>query len=189
MSIDLEARRKALEGAFFREQDEILLKRLRESIEQKEAVEALAELAGVRDEQTLRTLVQQGVRPESFVALMLVPLVSVAWADEELSTLERLEILHTAREYGIEPGSVCHDLLKRWLESPPDGELIDAWLEYARNLVAGLDEDSRSELEREILKNASDVAKASGGVLRIGRRVSSDEKNVIDQLRRAFRNA
>ena len=147
----------------------------------------MAQACGVRDAGVVEALVAQGVTAESLAALVLVPLVAVAWADDQLSQTERLELLAHARELGLTPDSACERLLSAWMDSRPGDELLEAWLGYARLLAEALDPEQREIVEREILARAREVARADGGVLRIGRRISHAERQVIEELENALR--
>jgi hypothetical protein len=183
----LDERRQALEEAFFRKEDERLLQELRQRLAEARDAEALAHACGLPTRTpALVALVHHGVRAETLPALLLAPLVAVAWADDEVSDLERLELMAHARELGVEPATPCHALLRSWLEHRPSRALFDAWREYARTLAADLDADQRAELEREVLWRAREVARADGGVLRLGRRVSRRESEMLDELAAAF---
>jgi hypothetical protein len=183
----LDERRQALEEAFFRQEDERLLQELRQRLAEARDAEALAHACGLPTRTpALAALVHHGVRAETLPALLLVPLVAMAWADDEVSEMERLELMAHARELGVEPGTPCHALLRRWLEQRPPASLFEAWREYARTLAADLDADQRAELEREVLWRAREVARADGGVLRLGRRVSRRERERLDELADVF---
>jgi len=178
----LERRERALEEAFFRKEDA----RAFEALRRREVERRLGLATGLRDAETLASLVRYGIREETVPALVLVPLVFVAWADERTSELERLEILAQARQLGIDPRSEAHWLLEFWLKERPEPGLLEAWERYAECLAAALDLEQREEVRREVLRHAHEVAAADGGVLRLGRRVSRPERKMLDRLARAF---
>lgn len=187
MKIGLEERRKALEEAFFRKEDARLVEELHRRLEQEREVGALARACGMpEDSPGLRELVRHGVGTSTLPALILAPLVEVAWASGEVTRLERLELLARARELGVEPGSPCHALLETWLHHKPHPALYAAWRDYARALVQSLDPEQREVVEQELLWRAREVATASGGVLRFGRRVSEAERRVLHDLEHVF---
>ncbi|MBN1588662.1 MAG: hypothetical protein JW888_04030, partial [Pirellulales bacterium] len=74
-------RRRELEDKFFHERDQALLQALREERESKERKRALSEASGITDEDLLRQLDALDVRSETLVALSLIPMIAVAWAD------------------------------------------------------------------------------------------------------------
>jgi hypothetical protein len=86
----------------------------------------------------------------------------------------------------VEPGSACHDLLRGWLERRPGPGLIEAWNAYAEALAQTLDPEQRAAFADDVLWRAREIARADGGVLRIGRRVSDSERRVLAALERVF---
>lgn len=183
----LEDRRRALEEAFFRKEDARLRERLRERMEEERDAEALARACGMKAQAPLlKPLVHEGVTVETLPALFLVPLVAVAWANDAVTATERLELLSHARALGVEPGSASHELLEGWLERRPPQRLFEAWNAYAEALASALDAEQRSAFADEVLWRAREVARADGGVLRIGRRVSEAESGVLTELERVF---
>jgi hypothetical protein len=178
----MERRGKALEAAFFQKEDARAIEGLRRhSLEDR-----LGRVTGIQDSAALEFLVRQGIREETLPALLLVPLVVVAWADERTTALERLEIHAQARSLGIEPDSEAHRLLEIWLKQQPEPALLEAWERYAEALAAALDAEQREELRDEVLRHAREVAAADGGVLRLGRRISGAERKMLERLGRAF---
>lgn len=177
----LEARAHALEEQFFRKRDAELLERLRREREARRGMEGLARATGVHDEAVLASLVERGIGAESLTALVLVPLVAVAWADERLTEAERLEVLRAARELGVEHESAAHALLERWLGEQPDPGLYDAWRAYVRALAEELGPERARAVEHDMLERAREVAKVGGGLTGLGR-VSGAQRRAIEAL-------
>ena len=76
---------RALEDAFFTKENARLLEQLKE----KQKREALREVVQIKDETFLDRLIELGIGPETVLALTLVPLIAVAWADGTLDSRER----------------------------------------------------------------------------------------------------
>ena len=183
----LDQRRVALEEAFFAIEDARRRETLRDRMKQEGDAAALARACGMpASPEVLAPLVRHGVTAETLPALFLVPLLAVAWADDQLSRTERLELLAQARDMGVEPGSPCHELLGCWLESRPEPALFEAWRAYAAALCEALDEEQRDAVAGAVLWRARQVARADGGVLRVGRRVSAAERRELHDLARAL---
>lgn len=182
----LEERRQALEEAFFRKQDEQRLAQMREQRERAADLEALAAACGVSERPALEALLAVGIRGETLPALALVPLVAVAWASGSVERAERAAVLEGAKQAGIEKGQGPYELLQGWLETRPPESLFDAWLEYARVFRTELDEEQRSAIREDVLRRASGVAKAAGGVLGLGRKISAAERKVLDAIEEAI---
>jgi hypothetical protein len=179
-------REKALEDIFFEKENRKLLERMQAEQQRKEARAALAELTGIHDGELLDKLAALEIRPGSFAALALIPLVEVAWADGQIQDRERRAIFSAAEANGIARGSASFELLESWLTSRPDPRYLAAWGEYIVALCAELDERGRAALRREILDRARQIAAAAGGILGIGGRISQQEQRVLDELEKAF---
>jgi hypothetical protein len=90
---------RALEDAFFTKENARLLEQLKE----KQKREALREVVQIKDETFLDRLIELGIGPETVLALTLVPLIAVAWADGTLDGRERDAIIKAAEEKGVSP--------------------------------------------------------------------------------------
>jgi hypothetical protein len=179
-------RRRALEEAFFAEQDQKLLRRLRQADAARSGKAALAAASGIADEAVLDRLAALGLDAGTVAALALVPLVAVAWADGALDAKEREAVLAGAAEAGVGEGAAARDLLDRWLREPPPRDLLAAWADYTRAVAAKLDDADMQALRADLLGRARRVAEAAGGFLGVGRRVSAAEQAVLERLAAAF---
>jgi tellurite resistance protein len=174
---------RSLEESFFARENARLLERLRQKRIEEEQRDALSEALRIDDDDLLDHLVELGLGPETALALTLVPLAAVAWADGTMSPGERDAILRAAEETGVEAGSPGHDLLEHWLEHRPEERLLEAWTRYARTLFQALDDHDREAMRRRLLGQAQQVAEAAGGFLGLGSKVSAEERRVLDELR------
>ena len=182
----LDDRRQALEEAFFKKENQKLLADLRAKQEHAEQREALSKVMKLQDESVLDHLVDAGIRAETWLAISLVPLVEVAWADRKMEVSERNAILKAAKENGIEDGSEARALLDDWLTARPLPNVRQAWAEYVEAVVALLGDAARSALREETLAMSKAVAVAAGGFLGIGSKISKAEEKVLEDLARAF---
>jgi uncharacterized tellurite resistance protein B-like protein len=181
----LKAKAKALEDSFFAKENARLLTKLREEAAREEKRKEFRAVLNVTNDQLLDALIALGVEAETLVALSLVPLVHVAWADGEIHDKERAAILRAAEERGITVGSATHDLLESWLLTKPKAELFEAWERYVGEIVASLDEKGRGQLKAAALGRARAVAEAAGGFLGVGS-ISAAEKGMLEKLEWAF---
>jgi tellurite resistance protein len=181
----LDERRQALEEAFFRKQDEALRARIQTEREHESAREALAAHSPGADAALLDRLVELGIRVDSLAALMLVPLVEVAWADGTMDPREREAVLNAAAVSGVEPGSPSHALLENWTEQRPPAALYESWNVYVSSLCRELSADHRWHLEEQLIGRARSVARAAGGFLGLAK-VSKPEEEVLARLEQAF---
>src|SRR5688572_23870713 len=119
-----------LEEAFFADRDAALLRKLREETRQKERREALREALPNANDALLDRLIAMGMGPHTVLALILVPLAAVAWADGAIDPEERAAVLKAAEERGIKPGTPAGQMLASWLERPVDARLMETWKTY-----------------------------------------------------------
>lgn len=185
----LTEREKALEEAFFREQNARLIESLRAKKAQSEQQEALSRVLGVRDDAVLAPLLGLGVRAESVTALVLAPLVAVAWADRQLDDEERRAILAAEEHYGIDPKSEAGKLLSTWLEARPHESLIEVWSAYVKVLVKSLQPAERERLRSEILERSSRIARAFEKTFLRGGAPNRAEAGVLAKIEAAFAEA
>ena len=178
-------RRKALEDAFFRERDQVLLEKLRMELETVEEHRNLAHVSGILDDKVLANLVKAGVRAETLTAVTLIPLVEVAWADGTVSDDEREAVLKAAAENGVNEGSASCELLGQWLKDRPDVRIIGTWKEYVSALAKAMPADAMLVLRERLIGRMKRVAEASRGFLGLGRKISSVEMAKIEEFERA----
>lgn len=176
-----DARRTALENAFFQNRDAQLIEQMRQELSRMEEKLKLAKVSGILNEKVLMDLAQVGVRAETLMAMRLVPMVAVAWADRILSQEERAAILKAAADEDIVPGTAAYGLLCFWLEQSPDLRVINAWREYVTQVVRIMPPEALRELRERTEKLCHLVAKAAGGVLGI-RATSEAEQKAIDDF-------
>lgn len=179
-------RERALEEVFFAEQDQALLRRLREADAAKSKKEALSAASGITEDGVLEKLVGLGVDSATVTALSLAPLVLVAWADGELDDKERGAVLSAAVEAGVDETGPGHQLLGRWLATKPPPNLLATWTDYIRAISPTLSEGARRDLKSNLLGRARQVSEAAGGFLGAGWKTSPAEKDVLARLERAF---
>jgi hypothetical protein len=91
---------RTLEDAFFNKENARLL----EQLKGKQKREALREMVKVEDETFLDRLIELGIGPETVLALTLVPLIAVAWADGTLDGRERDAIIKGCWKRGFPAG-------------------------------------------------------------------------------------
>jgi hypothetical protein len=169
---------RALEEAFFTKENARLLDQLRE----KKRREALGEMVKIKDEAFLDRLVELGLGPETVLALTLVPLTVVAWADGILEDRERDAVIKAAEEKGISPGTAGHQLLEKWLSNRPGRELFEAWKKYVQDIWDTFSEEERRRMRETTLDWALAVAESAGGFLGLTSKVSASERAVIKEL-------
>lgn len=174
---------RTLEDAFFTKENARLLEQLKE----KQKREALREMVQIKDETFLDRLIELGIGPETVLALTLVPLIAVAWADGTLDGRERDAIIKAAEEKGVSPETAGHQLLETWLSRRPERELFDSWKQYVRGIWETFTDEERQRMRERTLDWALAVAEASGGFLGVISKVSPAERVVIEELEKVLR--
>ncbi len=181
----LKKQAKDLEETFFAKENERLLRELREKAKLDEKRKALRAAVKVKDPAIIEHLLELGVGPESVLAVTLVPLAAVSWADGHLDDKERKAVLSAASERGIQPGSANYTMLEVWLKEKPSQQLMDAWKKYARGIWEQLTEEERILMRVSIVGRAREIAEAAGGVLGVGS-ISPKEKALLEELERVL---
>lgn len=183
MADDAMARRgKALEEEYFHRKEKELIEKLRQRRDAEAQRMDLADASGIPNEDILKTLQELGYTRDTVSLLHLVPLVSVAWADNKVSTAERELILEAARLHGIATDSAAYTQLSDWLANRPNNEFIDRTLRVIGDLAGG-DQSSERTIERErLFEMSTRIAAATGGILGFGSKISTDEQAVLDRL-------
>jgi hypothetical protein len=179
-------RKRYLEEEFFKKQEKTLLERMHAAQAQQTRRDALAQAAGVTDAAVLDKLLALGIDADTLLAMRLVPVVVVAWADGALDTKERQAVTASLANVGMAPDSPATQMVTNWLQSPPPPALFDAWQAYIASLCAQLSATERESLRTSVLGQARAVAEAAGGFLGFGSKVSQAEETVLQTLARAF---
>ncbi len=180
-------RGKALEDEFFHRENQRLLETLRQMKQMEESKEALAEASGIVTDAILESLLELKIQAQTLAALVIIPLIEVAWADGHLDQRERQAILAAAHAAGLHRGHAGYELLESWLARQPHSRLLETWEQYIQELCNQLSGEERESLELQFLGRARSVAEASGGFLGLGFKVSKEEAAVLETLKKAFR--
>jgi hypothetical protein len=180
-------RRKALEEEFFKKHNERLAKELRLKRMTEEAKAEIGRASGIDDEAVLDKLVELGIGAQTLAAMTLVPVVEVAWADGKMDDAEHQAILKAAEKQGIARGTPSFALLDDWLVNRPPPRLLSAWRDYVGALCEEMLPEERRQLKSEVLARARAVAKAAGGFLGLGSKVSAEEEQIFGILETAFK--
>ena len=183
MADDAMAKRgKGLEEEYFHRKEQELIEKLRKRRQAEAEMKELAEASGIPNEDVLKTLQELGYRRDTVSLLHLVPLISVAWADNKVSGPEREMILEAARLHGVAEDSAAYQQLKDWLAHRPSDEFLEQTLRVIADL-AGTDRGDAGKVDREkLLELSTRVAAASGGILGLGSKISAEEQALLDRL-------
>jgi hypothetical protein len=134
-------------------------------------------------------LARIGIREQDLRAVLLLPLVEVAWSDGRVQETERAVILKVARTHGLvaTPGA---EVLAGWLDTPPSPEVR----ELAHRVVVALSArfqgptaDLGAQLLDTIEQHCEAVARAAGGVFGVAFTVGEDERAALRAIHEALR--
>jgi hypothetical protein len=149
------------EEQWFHEKEARLRQRMREEIEGRAAAEQnkrkIKAGLGTDDKTVIERIQALGLDGDVVQVIHLLPLVQIAWADGTVSVNERVTILRAAEAHGIEILAVLREILA----------------------VKGLRATS-------LLEACENVAKASGGLLGFGNKVSVEEQDAIGKVAEAL---
>lgn len=181
-------RGQALEDVFFKNIDQQLIEDLRSEMSEQKTKREIRSACGIWNDEVLAELAKLGVSGETILAVSLIPLVSVAWADGNVTDAERSRILDAEKAQHIHKESVTHQLLNYWLDNNPGPEMLEAWKHFIHELRGLLTPARGTLFDAEIMDRAEAVAKASGGYLSYGA-ISPAEQKVIDTVNRTLLSA
>ena len=173
---------RSLEDAFFAKENSRLLQEMRESARTQQRRTAMREVVRVDDEALIDHLIALGLEPETVLALQLVPLAAIAWADGQMEPREKDAVLKAAAAQGVAPDSIAGRMLDKWLVQQPGADLVDAWKRHMRALWPLLSPKERNDIRASALERARSVAEAAGGFLGLTSKISVHEQAVVDEL-------
>ena len=144
---------------------------------------------GVTDDEILNALHDLGYTRETVTLLHLVPLLQVAWVDGSVSAAERAGIIEAARLRGVDETTPAYRQLLSWLDRrPPEGFFEDT-LRLIGHLLHAQPPEEQARIGLDLLSYANAIARASGGILGLGSKVSDDEQAVIDRIAREIESS
>ena len=182
----LSEREKAFEDLFFRKESERLVEAMRARKTREEQFAALSGVLGVEAPELINPLLDLDLRGENVAALVLAPLVAVAWADHTLDDEERRSIMKAKDDFGIDPESDAGQLLLLWLDHRPHESLLDAWAAYVGELCRALGPDERTQLRNDVIARSKRIASAvEKSFLRSGGPTDA-ENAVLERIEAAF---
>jgi hypothetical protein len=127
-------------------------------------------------------LQELGYTRDTVSLLHLVPLISVAWADNKVSGPEREMILEAAQLHGVPKEGAAYQQLSEWLTHRPSDEFLEQTLRVISDL-AGIDRPDEKKIDHDkLLELSTRVAAASGGILGLGSKISAEEQALLDRL-------
>lgn len=182
----LKAREKAFEDMFFQKKNEELIEAMRAKKTREEQFAALASVLGVDSAALIDPLLDLGLRGENVTALVLAPLVAVAWADRTLDNEERRVIMKAEDDFDIDPESDAGQLLGSWLDHRPHESLLDSWAAYVAELCSVMGAEERARLRDDVVSRAHRIAHAMEKSFLRGGGPTDEEKAIVARIEAAF---
>lgn len=109
-----------------------------------------------------QALLDLGLDAESYRALLILPLVQIAWADGDIAAPEQAELLKAAEHVAVGPEGLR--LVRDWVSHRPS----DAYFERGQALLRGMAERGESAFDRAALQQVvslgDKIARSSGGL-------------------------
>ena len=179
-------RGRSLEDDYFRKKDRELIDKMKQAAQADQSRRELGERSGLKDPDLLKDLQDLGFTPDTLALLPLVPVIQMAWAEGGITAAERTLILDLARQRGIASGTAAGRQLEEWMNTRPDASVF---ARATRLIRAMLDSghDSGIMSADEVVKQAENIAYASGGILGLAR-VSQEEKAILASLASALKS-
>lgn len=182
-------REKAIEEAYFHDQDARLLAKLRNRASLDEIAVALSDVLKVDDPELIGRIRGLGVTLDTAPAFFFAPLVQVAWAEKKVPKAAYDEVLRQARLRGVEENSAAYAQLEEWLHVSPSVEFFATGIEVLKIGFAVLPAAEREARIEAIIEACRKVAAAATGIegyvgLRIG--VTTPETSVVHEIANAL---
>ena len=179
-------RGRNLEEDYFLRKEKELIEKLRKRREEEAKRQELAAGTGTANAEILQTLAELGYTRDTVLLLHLVPLISIAWADDKVSGPERDLIIEAAKLRGIDEESAAYKQLNDWLTNRPSDAFLDQTLRVIANLAESNTPEETATRRQNLLDLATRVAAASGGILGLGK-ISGEEQALIDRIANRLR--
>lgn len=180
-------RGRGLEEEYFHRKEKELIEKLRLKAAAEAERKELSEVTGIPDEEILKTLQELGYTRDTVSVLHFVPLLQVAWADNNVSRQERDMVLEAARLHGVEKDSSAYRQLTEWLEHRPSDQFFENTLRVIGAFLDHAPETAGTPDQRGLLDKAARVAAASGGILGFGNKVSNEEQALLERIAEALK--
>jgi hypothetical protein len=144
--------------------------------------EALRAVVRIQDNAFLDRLIRMDIGPDRALALKLIPLVFVAWADGQPDPREREAVLRAAGTLGFAATPAARAVLENWLSNRPDPTLLDRWKKEVKRIWNRFTPEEQWQMRQNTLGAARGVAEAAGGFLGLIRKVSAKEDALLGEL-------
>lgn len=162
-----------------------LRRQWRLSIESEKRRRLLRHASGIEDETLLDRLQRLDFDAANWPALSLAPLPAIAWASGEVTLAERRAgaacLFGSDLAGHVQAIGLYHD----WFAIRPDADLLPLWADCTRPRVSRMSKIVRQETGDRMLRQAEEIALASGGFLGLGA-VCGGEREILDLIASVF---
>ena len=172
----IKERGRALEEAFFKNQQDKMIQSQKSELNLSEKVDELTRYTGIKERKILEKSISVGLAPNTFAAFSFFPLVYVAWADTSVDRREKGAIKVAADHYGLSEDSPSYQLMNSWMDQRPTQELFEIWQDFYSAYKKTLNRSELDSLSHAIMSSIKNVASASGGFLGLGNISDSEQK-------------
>ena len=124
-----------------------------------------------------------GINMSTGSALILAPLVQVAWAEGKVTDKERETVLRLAAGRGVEKGSPAEAQLLAWLDRRPDDAVFQAAIQVIKAGLSHLPSNEREERIAEMVQACWEVSRHQAVSQRrweCGAAFSTEARSVFD---------
>ena len=180
----LAERGRAIEEEYFRRKDRELVEKMRQAKAAEAARGEMGRATGLEDPALLKGLQDLGFTPDTVILLTVIPVLEMAWAENEITPAERRLIVEFARSRGIAEGTAADAQLTEWMTTRPDEAVFrGAGRLIAAVLSSGSVQATGSLTADDLVAWCEEIAAASGGLLgtRLGS-ISSEEKALLARI-------
>jgi len=141
----------------------------------------LSQASRITDPDVLARLAEAQFDVETLSALDLVPIAFVAWASGSVTDAERKLVMSSLEDYGLLMNHPSYQLFNHWLQTRPHPMLLLLWKDYATAKLGAVGTAERQALGSRLLRKATEVAMASGGILGFGK-ICDTEQAILDKI-------
>ncbi len=149
------------------------------------AMRAIAEVAFIDDDALLGRLLDAGFTPKTLPALQLSPIAFVAWASDSVTEAECQAAVAAICETHLFNHPAAAAKVQTWLDIRPTQALWDLWVDYTECRISQSPTILQQTMARQLLRQATQVAIASGGFMGFGG-ICKAESKLLDEIRNVF---
>jgi hypothetical protein len=180
----LAERGRAIEEEYFRRKDRELVEKMRQAAAAEAARGEMSAATGLQDPALIKELQDLGFTPDTVILLPVVPVLEMAWAENEITSAERHLLVKFARSRGVVEHTAADEQLTQWMTDRPDETVFrGAGRLIAAMLASGVSQPGGPLTADELVAYCEEIASASGGLLgmRLGS-MSSEEKTLLARI-------